>query len=198
MTTARYLTQTALIERGWTRTLIGKYLPNPTLKPNPRYRSAAPMRLWAESDVLSAESLPEWAADKARSERRKAGATKAVATKTRATLDRIAEFAASVEVERVDAATLEWLVRSDRLQKDLTGYGDGYDSAPDATRDRWAVNLIRHRLTSYDEGLYNLIGQVGRDAAYVALKNEVLRKIADVYPWLSDECNRQRIHTNDV
>lgn len=61
----------------------------------------------------------------------------------------------------------------------------------DDTLNRWCVNYIRHQLTTYDDGLYDLIGKIGRDAAYEEFKKAVLKKISIAYPKYADECNRQ-------
>ena len=39
---AEMITQSTILEMGWTKSMITKLLPEPILKPNPHYRSAAP------------------------------------------------------------------------------------------------------------------------------------------------------------
>lgn len=51
--TDKMINQTNILEMGWTKTMIAKFLPEPILKQNPWYKEAAPMKLWRESDVLS-------------------------------------------------------------------------------------------------------------------------------------------------
>jgi hypothetical protein len=42
-----YLVKSKLLERGWTNSLINKFLPEPDeIKKNPHYRKAAPMKLY--------------------------------------------------------------------------------------------------------------------------------------------------------
>ena len=49
-------------ERGWTDSLIKKYLPEPMLATNPVYHSSAKMKLWYEDVVIELEStIPEFA-----------------------------------------------------------------------------------------------------------------------------------------
>ena len=50
----KMISQKTVIEMGWTKAMIAKLLPEPTLKPNPNYRSAAPMKLWIEEEVIAA------------------------------------------------------------------------------------------------------------------------------------------------
>lgn len=57
------------------------------------------------------------------------------------------------------------------------------------TRDRWAVNYIRHKLTNYDE----LCSHHRTDATILArLKNRVLDLIAETYPRLAAACALQK------
>ena len=51
--TDKMINQTSILEMGWTKTMIAKFLPEPILKQNPWHKEAAPMKLWRESDVLS-------------------------------------------------------------------------------------------------------------------------------------------------
>lgn len=55
----KYYTQSALInDFGLTVTLINKYFPSPSLKPNPYYSNAAPMKIWTEAQVNKALKNP--------------------------------------------------------------------------------------------------------------------------------------------
>lgn len=62
-----YWTESTLLkERGWSKGQIAKLLKNPDkLVPNPHYRKAPQMRLYAQSRVLAAEASPEFIAFKA-------------------------------------------------------------------------------------------------------------------------------------
>ncbi len=57
-----YYSLTELIDRGWTRTAITRYLGDneDQTRRNPHYRSAAPMRFWAEDHVHKAEGTEEF------------------------------------------------------------------------------------------------------------------------------------------
>ncbi|MBO0725263.1 MAG: hypothetical protein J2P52_06660 [Blastocatellia bacterium] len=61
-----YWTESTLLkERGWSKGRIAKLLKNPDkLVPNPHYRTAPKMRLYAQSRVIMAEALPEFVAFK--------------------------------------------------------------------------------------------------------------------------------------
>ena len=71
-----------LKERGWTEAMIRDLLGKPdTLRDNPHYKSAAPMRLWRLQHVEAVEATPEFAQRKARANGQRAAATKAAQTK---------------------------------------------------------------------------------------------------------------------
>jgi hypothetical protein len=71
--TETYLTIAGLRERGWTDAMIREYLGKPdATRPNPRYRSAAPMKLYLAERAKAAEASPEWVERKTREARRRA------------------------------------------------------------------------------------------------------------------------------
>ena len=71
--TETYLTMAGLRERGWTEAMIRDYLGEPdATRPNPRYRSAAPMKLYLTERAEAAEASPEWVERKTRGARRRA------------------------------------------------------------------------------------------------------------------------------
>lgn len=51
------ITQTALLERGWTKSMITKLLPDPVLKNNPYNRSSS-IKLWELETIEQIEKQP--------------------------------------------------------------------------------------------------------------------------------------------
>ncbi len=71
-----------LKERGWTEAMIRDLLGKPdTLRDNPHYKSAAPMRLWRLQRVEAVEATPEFAQRRERATGQRVAAAKAVQTK---------------------------------------------------------------------------------------------------------------------
>ena len=73
-----YITTDSLRHRGWTPKVIETFLPHPAReKLNPRYSSAAPMRLYARARVAALERCPEGvdAMAKAKERRRRSKTT---------------------------------------------------------------------------------------------------------------------------
>ena len=64
--------QATVLEMGWTKNMIARLLPEPTLRPNPYgAQKSAPMRLWKEADVLACMASEEYKALHAQAEKRR-------------------------------------------------------------------------------------------------------------------------------
>lgn len=198
------ISRTAVLSMGFTAKMIDDLLPEPTLVQNPRYKCAAPMKLWEEKTVLAVMDTDAYKAAKEKSDKRRANARKAVATKAKKTEMMSKKFIDCIRVELLDDSTLvdntmksknEWYRTHDEEREIYRGnvYLDEIDQA---TKDRWIVNYIRHHLvksncSKYDRIIKNFNNQVGRTKAYGEYKKEVLMKISEVYPKYADECKRQ-------
>ena len=200
MTKVEMLTQAALLGRGWTLAGIHRFLGDPdATRPNPRYRSAAPSKLWELDRVEAAEASPEWAAWRLGSKARRSTG--------RATADRKrAEVAAMVETITINIIPTTLDVARSRAVRaynehadyiaDRRGYSDpdrepaSLDSDPDFL-DRITVNYLRHERTSYDALGDRLFGLVGRAEAHELLRERVLGAIGATYPALAVECKHQ-------
>lgn len=195
---SKLMCQTELLDMGFNKKLIAKLLPNPILKQNPRYRRAAPMKLWSENDVKVAMQTLEFADEQVKIQKRRTSAAKAVQTKTENTVRLAEKNISEITVQRIDIDEL----RQKTLDSKQSWYYDlqanllwdrcysAYE-ADEETVERWMVNYIRHRLTQYDGTLENYDGKTGKDEAYSMYAVAVLEKISEVYPELADECQRQ-------
>ena len=189
------LTQSEILELGWTKSLIGKYLPNPTLKPNPRYKKAAPMKLWNRQDVLDAMDSEVFKAAMEKASKRKAAAEKACATKAKKTVEEMTAVGNGLKIKIIQDDDLRQ--RTLRAKQNWAIEHGNFESIPYAsditseTMERWIVNYIRHNLVKYDTALERLYGKCGRYEAYPEFKRIVLEKIAAAYPTYAEECKRQ-------
>lgn len=186
--------------RGWTDKAIAAMLPQPELKTNPFYKCAAPMKLWVADIVIQQENTEEFAAVKAQKEKRQASARKAVATKKAHTkkhmqfyIDRIADFISvdmlSPEELRVQTlrAKQQWYNAHDRFE-----YVRDAENANEETIHRWEVNYLRHRMSDYDSMLDDSYDRVGWRECANLFRDVLFDRIAQVYPFLSEECERQK------
>lgn len=190
----KMITQSAVLSMGFTKSIIDKLLPAPTLKQNPHYKSSAPMKLWKEADVLAAMDTDAYRDAAAKAERRKAAASKGVDTKRKNAEVLADELIAAIRVQRIELPELERLTL-DAQQRWYDFRGRGEIEFPDREDvDRWMVNYIRHELCEYDGSLYTLFrpGKMAdKDKLYPKVKRETLAKIAQVYPELAEECKAQ-------
>ncbi|WP_433509512.1 hypothetical protein ACQP2T_36885 [Nonomuraea sp. CA-143628] len=106
---------------------------------------------------------------------------------------------------RIAIPTLDWdvLARSavnHRNRRDAERIWDRFDHTPDPARldeldgptlHRWAVNYLRHNLTTYDAELDELFGRIGRAEGTRLLQRRIYAAIAEAYPILAEECRRQ-------
>lgn len=190
----KLITQSTVLSMGFTKSMIGKLLPEPTLKDNPRYRSAAPMKLWREADVLAAMDTDAFREAAAKAKRRKAAASKGVDTKRKNAEVLADELIAAIHIQRITLPELEkQALASQQRWYDFRGRGEiEFPDREDV--DRWMVNYIRHELCEYDDSLYTLFrpGKMAdKDKLYPKIKRETLAKIAQVYPGLAEECKAQ-------
>lgn len=184
-------TQTEVLKLGFTKKLIETLLPDPILKPNPYYKSAAPVKLFSVDlvhEVMASETFKNY---KEASKSRRQGAKKAVATKKKKLEQTVQEKIKCIHVKRVE--NIEKLSMNEQLIRvfERGDFDIGLSKIDDETKARWAVNYVRHKLTNYDEELYSIKGKVGIRSAYVTYKKAVLRKIAQVYPELQIACQKQ-------
>jgi hypothetical protein len=187
-----YLTKTELKQRGWTEAMMKQLLPEPMISVNPHCRRMK-MYLWKESDVTQAEKKQDF---QERIEKRKPHqerAQRAVKTKQEKMKTILLAAIEKIRVKKMDFQKVTRLALSAKRNWYLyTGQWENTAFSPDEkTIQRWTVNYIRHNLTEYDSFLFSVKGKTGISFAYPLYRKAVLEKIADVYPALREECDRQ-------
>lgn len=182
--------------RGWTDGLIRQFLPKADVtRVNPHHRCGPPICLYDRARVESIEKTPEFQAAKQRADRRSAVAREAAERKREETLDGIEEL--EITIPRLSE---EELIRCSCEHFNSRTKGDLL-ATPDSDRvflARICVNYLRHGETEYDQWLDTLWGRVGKNEALDALKYRIFAAIAETYPWLADECERQLEKFRDV
>lgn len=213
------ITQSTVIDKGFTKAMIKKLLPSPIERPNPNYKKAAPMKLYVESDVLKVMETDEYKEEWEKAQKRKTSALKAVETKKENLKKEMQEIGESIEVINLPKAELiekalknheTYLIeRYERELEYLENRRDKYEEYCEISKEldylknfglrkpseeamqRIIVNYIRHELTTYDYELGMLEKRIGKDEAYRVLKKAILRKIALEYPDYKTECESQ-------
>ena len=189
-----FLSSSQLKERGWTPALITQFLGEPdATKPNPHYRAAAPMRLYARARVEVAEQFVQAAAKaQARSQTGKMVAAR-----------KAAELVAQAEQTPIRVKRLPFEQVQDQAIASYNAFHEellwerGHDYNPahldsdPAFLDRITVNYIRHALTEYDTHLEAVAGKVGVSEAVATIRRRIFAEIAHAYPEYTQECHRQ-------
>jgi len=194
MTKDEKYTQTDLKALGLTTSTINRFFPDPELRDNPMYRSAAPMKIYDPVYVARIMATAEFKDHQEKSEKRKISAQKVVIKKREQLENDISEKIKQIKVQK---KPFEKVCNNALLAKqDWCSATEQFDNNPyeaqDHVRLRWTVNYIRHELTTYDDNLYQIKGCVGVRQAYNRYKDAVLNQIARIYPDTKDECERQK------
>ena len=180
-----FATLSELKRRGWTDGLIRKLLGDcDELARNPKFRYASPMKLYKMERVKAAELKPEFLF-KPSSKARKAGAVKAVRTKT----EKIRQWASTVPIKYSFPQTAGQAMTRGRASSRYPESGSD---------ERHAVNYLRHECSTYDNHLAESFGTVGTNLAHAIIKNRILLHIAESFPELEDEANTQMINENGL
>lgn len=95
-----------LKKMGWSVRLIETLLPKPTLKKNPMYACAAPMKIWNITDVETAMQTPEFQKHLSKREVRQKASQKAAETKRKNALKDLENIKNSIEIEVISKEKL--------------------------------------------------------------------------------------------
>lgn len=194
----KMIAKCALKERGWTNSLIEKFLPFPDkLKPNPHYRCAPEMKLYILKRVEFIEKSKDFKKLMKNVKKRKESSKKAVETK----LNNLNRYLETISI------TLPLLPKESLINKACQHYNNMQNhrayqglkySDESACKnsdtlflERICVNYLRHSLTDYEKELDIIYGKVGFSSGYIEIRNKIFKEISIKYPWLKDECIRQ-------
>lgn len=191
----------ALKDRGWTEAGITRFLGEPDeRKQHPFYKSQPPARLYLIARVEAAEATDEWQQWRAEAEVRQERGRKQAEARKAALVERVASRRIDVPVLAHDDLARLAVEHRNMVQMERAERFDNWDdympmvhgTLPLPLLKRLAVNYLRHECTDYDSDLDRLHGRVGRQEAAAMVRRTVLDAIADAYPTLADECERQR------
>jgi hypothetical protein len=171
--------------------MVRDYLGEPdATQPNPRYASAAPMKLYRAERAEAVEANPEWAQRRALGARRRETGV-AVADRKRAETAALArQLAAGLVATLVlpadpRQAAMEAYNKWHSAGCTCPGWHDsgfcdkraGTADSPEFLR-RITVNYMRHELTGYDRANSRLAGSTGHQGAHEILRSAVNAAIA--------------------
>lgn len=193
----KYVTESTLIkERGWTKSLIEKFLQGPDLVvKNPHYRSGPGMKLYLIERISPFESQEIFLKTKIKKENRKVAAAKAVETKKLKLDEYINNIEIHIEKYPIEEIYENAINHYNNFQ-DIRNRTENWIYEPPSKLDksflnRISVNYIRHQLTNYEDELDEIFGKTGKFEAYCTLKTKIMKKISEIYPELKSECDKQ-------
>lgn len=191
------LSSTQLKERGWTPALVKKFLGLPdATKPNPYYRSAAPMQLYALARVEVCEQEDCWKQAAAKAAVRSEAGKTAAARKAAVLITQAERMSITIVRLPLDTLVNRAIASYNAFHEEmLWERGHDYERASEqsdpAFLERITVNYIRHNLTEYDTHLEEVAGQVGVSEAGRVIRRRVYAQIAACYSEYAEECMRQ-------
>lgn len=185
------LNKQALKYRGWTEKLIRDFLgQHDEERVNPRYKCAAPQKLFRASRVEKAEASEAFRSAREAADKRSIAAKDAAENRRQETI----AWSESVPIS-VPTMPMRKLVRLACDHYNALTWGEGKRRASPtsdiAFLKRICVNTLRHAMSPYDALFDKTYGHVGCDAAKDIIRDRVYEAIADAYPDLASECYRQ-------
>ncbi len=196
-----YLTKTAIKkDRGWTEGAILKFLGAPDKLGSNPYSSKHPSHLYLKSRVEDEEKTNRFAEWKKKSATRRNAARKAANTRKEKTLarvrSRLGEIQLHPQAQGLSKKRLRKLAVAsyEDIEMERCGYGiprTVEKDAPASFIHRIEVNFLRHEATMYDAELEEYAGSTGVREAVDAVRERVYEVIAEEYPHLKKECERQ-------
>lgn len=188
----RMITKSELKTMGWTDGLIKEFLLEPDkIKPNPRYKSASPMKLYFKNKILGIMLTDEFKESFNRSSKRKVAAEKSVTTKLLNTQEEVSKIDFNIPVMNEETLIRNAIYHYRGLKESRSNYESIVDvkellSMPRSNPfiQRITKNYIRHCLIDYESILSYLSGRVGFSSAYKTIKDSIDKRIENTYPFL--------------
>jgi hypothetical protein len=187
------ITLAQLRKRGWTESLVERFLPEcQATMSNPHYKTGPRIKLYAVTRVEAIEARVEFQAVAERAKPRREASKRAAVTRK----SRLTEL-----IERIAIAVprFEWQTLIDKARKQYHVHATRPASlaAPEAERrperlERLAVDYLRHVIMLNHKYVADRRGRLGVRLARTEFMRKVYDAIAEAYPTLKHECDRQR------
>lgn len=198
-----FYNRSQLKERGWTDTAIDRFMKSPDLLSKNRRRRGAKIKLYDKDRAHTAESSPAWKAWKQKSQKRSDAMKASAAKKRNETLSEVNTVLDTLhlsnDVTGLDYATLKSKASENflRIENNRAQRRKNYTPEKITSRrtdkffHRIITNWLRHDGTTYDSRLDELFNKIGVNDGKVMIRTRIYDLIAQEYPYLADECERQ-------
>lgn len=201
----KYLSKTAIKDRGWTEGAIKKFLGEPDKLAKNKRSSRTKVHLYLEDRVVSMESTDEWKEWFNSSLKRRNALRDTNAKKRQKTVEKAEEVLSSIGLSKkargksygkLKLYAAKNYVEFNNMKREHRGDFEfltvdevlDYD---DTFQQRNVVNWLRHNGTTYDSQLEKYFNQVGAAKAKDLVRERIYSLISMEYPWLAGECERQ-------
>lgn len=180
----KYYCRSTLIARGWTDSLIKKFLVHEDARRgNPLYKCASPMKLYDRERVKKIERKKDFKTAKEKSEKR----SKRMVEIADSMRNKMLDYVMSLEIKLPDYPYDVVLDNAIESYNDF--HWDDYDRHVDRDSDasflkRICTNYLRHECTFYEHELERMFGKVGVHEAHDLLQRRINDAIRDKYPEL--------------
>lgn len=191
-----YFSTQELEARGWTKGLIKKFMPEPSDIKYFRYGCQHFYGIYRVQEIeassefkhLQAKALHRRDAGRASAEKRKADYLDYLKNRMPVRVRELPLDEVTDDAIRSYNAYKGWKSQfvDDYYQSASLNSGQGF-------LERITVNYIRHHLTRYDDLLESQYGKLGKQEALEIIQIRIFQAIADAYPTLRDECDRQLV-----
>jgi hypothetical protein len=191
MTDKDKISKAAVLARGWTEGLINRFMPVPDKeKSNPKYKCAAPMKLYALTRVEEIEASDEFKEAKEKSDKSKLSCSAGVETKRSKTRELVKSLSTlSLEPMQIDQLRDKAIDHYNISYAYWHGSKVSKDSADGLLNNISVIYLFD--MCSKANPLSKIKGKVGNDGAYVDIEISIFQDIAMKYPHLERACNKE-------
>lgn len=185
----QYITQFRLRKRGWYVRLVTQFLSEPDkIIPNPKFGPDCKMRLFKLARVEEIEKSEEFLYEKEKTRHQSEGQKKSPLRKFR----RIMGYSIQKK-EKILRMSKEKLIEAacenhnSWQEKDREDFLKMSKDSGEVLLNKICVNYVKHCLIEFDNHVY-----AGIKGNVIAIRNNILEVISLVYPWLKEECEKQK------
>ncbi|MCL5803437.1 MAG: hypothetical protein M1529_06425 [Candidatus Thermoplasmatota archaeon] len=196
-----FFNKSKLKERGWTETMIKKFLRYPDQEvSNPIYKSASSMKLYSIKRIEKAEQSEDFIIYKKKAEKRSRTMKDITTSKKEKLLEKIDLMEFKIKIISMDSLLNNAIRNYNDFHESKSIEFGKYDFIPVTNNseekflERIMVNYVRHRLTTYDRQLEMLAGKIGVREAVLKIKCRIFDEISKSYPELKSECDKQKLN----
>lgn len=178
-----------LRRRGWSKAMIEERLGAPDREIALNSRATRTLHLYWAPRVEEAEASGDFSRRREDAQRRSVTAAAAADKRREETF----ALVASLRIVLLTNRSISEVVKDAQRHYETRAERGEYKTAGGSPEflNRITVNYLRHGCSHYEELLHKLHGEVGVRDAKIRLKLRVLDRIAQEYPTLANECERQ-------